>query len=87
MRSILFPVKNRKNPIEITFEERFGLYKPVLKTSRKKYSVPLLLDEFQIRSTIEKINKVKERKKVLGSIRILKNIVAGAASLTIKRGC
>lgn len=85
MKSVLFKIKDIKNPIEITFEEKFGLYKPVLKTSRKKYDIPLLLDNFQVDETINKINRVKKLKGCLGNIKLLKNVVAGAASLSIKK--
>lgn len=86
MKSIFFKVRNRKNPIEITFEKKLGLYKPILKTPRKTYPIPLLLNNFQIEETFNKINEVKKRKKNLPNIEILKNIVAGAASITIKKG-
>lgn len=85
MKSIFFKILQEKEPIEITFvENSIGLYRPILKSLNDNHSIPLLLEPFQIDFLLDKMNKVKERKKILDNIDILKNVVAGAASLSMK---
>jgi len=85
MNSILFEIKNKKEPVEITFEEKCGLLQPILKTTEKTDSIPLLLDSHQAESTLKKLRHVKIIKGSLGSVELLRDVVAGAASMSIKK--
>lgn len=86
MKSIFFKIDNRDEPVEITFKKNsIGMYKPVLKTSTKNYEIPLLLEYYHVEPVIEKINTVKKIKGTLGNIELLREVVAGACSLSMKR--
>jgi len=86
MKSIFFKVDNKKKPVEIAFKKNtIGLFKPILKTPTHNIEIPLLLEYYHVESVIKKINTVKKIKGTLGNVELLRNVVAGACSLSMKR--
>lgn len=60
------------------------MFKPVLTSSTgKKYEIPLLLESYSVMSTIDKLNIIKDKIQ-LYTFDSLKQIVAGAAKISMK---
>jgi len=60
-----------------------GLYQPMIKTTKEEIKIPLLLDFHQIEPTINKLKHLCDKSFPIEALRL---IVAGACSLTMKRG-
>lgn len=84
MKSVTFKGKNNTT-IEVRFEHRgHGLYEPSIWHSKGDLRlIPLLLDKIQISRTKEKLADLKD---IEYDFNLFREIVAGACSLTMKRG-
>lgn len=60
------------------------LYQPVLETSDRNIKIPLLLDLTQVISADHKLLKLNREKEY--DLDYLRDIVAGACSMSMKRG-
>ena len=83
MKPIIFKGKD-KTTIEVFFKTNEFGFQPILASSKRAEAIPLLMDLTQIIATNRKLHLLNKEKEF--PFEYLRNVVAGACSLTMKRG-
>jgi len=82
MGPVIFKGK-KKTSIIVRFNKKdYGLYQPIVSSKGQRNYIPLLMDEWQIASTLKKLSDLEDKEYDFG---LFREIVAGACSLSMKR--